>query len=370
MLANVAVDAADDVLYLKRGADAFSGVSKYGPLGDLLYRVPYGEVATMDAAGNAYVAGSFTAPQDFGLGLLVPNGNVDVFVVKLDPTGRPLFARQLDLCGDGVTSIAVDVNGRIAVSGAALGTVVLDANGGRLFQLGFSGDVAFDTQGNLIVGGSFNTTVDLGGGHILRNSGDGDGFLAKVDANGNLLFAYDIGDADLPATIHGSGRLESRLTSQRVRAVAVDAQDEIALIGEFDYDIKLFGQNQSALEIAISDVADFLHHGSFVAKLDAAGNLLWEQFGSDASAMNDVAIDLAGNVYGTGDEYGNASPPFRYRFVQKFDPAATTFGGATTSDGSGHALAVDGCGRMIWASSFRLGGPLVRFDAKLDKFNL
>jgi hypothetical protein len=369
LASNVAVDASGEVLYLKQGSDPFSGVSKLDATGELLYRVAYGEVATMDASGNAYIAGSFTEPVDFGFGPLVPNGNIDVYVVKLDASGTPLFARQLDLCGDGIASIAVDATGRIAVSGSAMGTLVLDTSGAPLFQLGFAGDVAFDSHGNLIVAGSFNSSLDLGGGHTLSNAGDGDGFIVKVDANGSYVFAYDIGDADLPIAIVGTGRLESRLTSQRIRAVAVNAQDEIAFVGEFDYDVKLFGQDRTALEIPFSDVADFLHHGSFVVKLDASGNVLWKQFGGNAAAINDVAIDTAGNVYATGAEYGNASPPFRYSFVMRIDPATNGFGGSTTTDGSGHALAVDGCGRLIWSSSYRSPGALNPFIARLDKFN-
>src|SRR6185503_4176007 len=110
----------------------------------------FGSVVATDRDGNAYIAGAFTAPLDVGLGVMEPEGNVDVFVAKLDAHGDVVFARPLRLCGDGVQSIAVDRTGRIAVSGREMGTAVLAPSGELELVLALSGQVGFSSHGDLI----------------------------------------------------------------------------------------------------------------------------------------------------------------------------------------------------------------------------
>ena len=54
----------------------------------------------VDAAGNIYVAGKFRRSATFGATTLVSAGGLDIFVLKLDPAGKPLWAVSAGGPGD------------------------------------------------------------------------------------------------------------------------------------------------------------------------------------------------------------------------------------------------------------------------------
>jgi hypothetical protein len=360
---DVAVDAAGEVFYTRATGDGFT-LAKYGSDGALIYRRPFGEVVAVDARGNAYVAGAFTAPIDLGLGMMIPESDMDVFVVKLAPDGRPVFARALGLCPDSVQSIAVARDGRIAVSGDEMGTVVLDATGEVLFTREFSGAVAFDSAGNLVVGGQFSGAIDFGGAGF-ETAGDLDGFVVKLDADGKALWSHQIGDADLPVKLLASGTTVAMPTRQLVGSVAIGPGDEVVLVGQFDYDVKLFGTDHVAAQVNIASVP--LRSGGFIVALDAAGKVELENVRLGLDGYRDVAVDSRGNIIATGMELAEASPPFRYALLTKLDPDGSVVFGKTNQIGAGHAVAIDTCDNVLWSASIRPGGPDLPFAAQLIK---
>jgi hypothetical protein len=360
---DLAVDAAGDVFYTRATGDAFT-LAKYASDGSLVYRRPFGEVVASDAKGNAYIAGAFTAPIDLGLGVMIPEADMDVFVAKLAPDGTPVFARSLGLCPDSVQSIAVARDGRIAVSGDEMGTVVLDATGEILFTRAFSGAVAFDSAGNLIVAGQFSGAIDLGGA-LFKTGGDLDGFVAKLDPDGNHLWSYQIGDADLPVTLLASGTTVSAPTRQLVGSVAIGPDDEVVLVGQFDYDVKLFGTDHVAALVHIASVP--LRSGGFIVALDAAGQVKLDSVRLGLDGYRDVAVDSRGDIVATGMELAESSPPFRYALLTKLDPSGAAVFGKTNEIGAGHAVAVDTCGNVLWSASIRQGGPDQPMTAQLIK---
>lgn len=252
-----------------------------------------------------------------------------------------------------LSSLAASADGRIAISGSAMGTIVLAGTGDVVFARAFAGDVAFDKGGDLVITGTFAGQVDFGDGRSHVASGASDAFIAKLDRAGKPVFVHVIGDAELPIALAGSGRKIEQPSAQRGTAIAVGADDTIAAIGEFDLDINLFGENRAALEIASADVADHLHHGSYVVRLDPAGNLIDRVFGNHA-AMKDVAIGPAGDAIITGASYADNHAPYRDAFLERAGGAA--FVGFPTSTGTGHALAVDGCGNLVVTASLSTGG--------------
>ncbi|HEY0482475.1 MAG TPA: hypothetical protein VGD37_33370 [Kofleriaceae bacterium] len=351
---DVAVDPAGDVFYARATGDAFS-VAKYAPDGRLVYRVPFGEVVAVDAKGNAYIAASFTKPLDIGLGVMVPDADMDVFVAKLAPDGTPVFARPLGMCPDSVRSIAVAADGRIAVSGDEMGTVVLDASGKLLFMTTFSGALAFDSAGNLIVGGSFMGTLDLGGGTVFQTGGDLDGFVVKLDRDGNAVWSLQIGDASLPIQLLASGTPVTAPTRQLVASVAVGPGDEVVFVGQFDYDVKLFDSDHVAAMVDIASVP--LRSGGFIVALDASGKVKLQEVRLGLDGYSDVAVDARGSIIATGMELAEASPPFRDALLTKLDASGNFLFGRTNEIGAGHAVAADACGNVFWSASIRKGGP-------------
>ena len=351
---DVAFDSAGDAFYTRGDAAGFS-LAKYAPDGSLVYRVPYGEVVAADAQGNAYVAAAFDKPLDIGLGVMIPNADMDVFVAKLAPDGTPVFARPLGLCPDSVRSIAVARDGRIAVSGDEMGTLVLDASGKLLFDRAFAGALAFDSAGNLIVGGWFMGAIDFGNDARFTTGGDADGFVVKYGPDGNLKWAYQIGDANLPVQLLASGRVISAPTRQLVGSVAVGPDDEVVIVGQFDYDINLFGTQHVAAEVSIASVP--LRSGGFVVAFDALGKVTLSSARLGLDGYSDVAVDSLGNIVATGMELAEASPPFRYALLTKLDATGKLVFGKTNEIGAGHAVAVDVCGNVLWSASIRKGGP-------------
>lgn len=71
-----------------------------------------------DAAGNTVTTGWFQGSVDFGTGALASKGNKDVFVVKLDPAGKVVWAQSWgDHDHDQGRAIATDDKGAIYVTG-------------------------------------------------------------------------------------------------------------------------------------------------------------------------------------------------------------------------------------------------------------
>lgn len=362
---DVAVDAKGNAYYTRGTAGGSFTLTKYSPAGMVVYHVPFGEVVATDADGNAYVAGAFSAPLDIGLGPMTPAADMDVFVAKLAPDGEPVFARALGMCPDSVRSIAVARDGRIAVSGEEMGTVVLDAKARVLFTRPFAGDLAFDSAGNLIVGGAFSGAIDLGGGMGFKTGGDLDGFVVKLDRSGTALWSHQIGDASLPVTLTPSSTVVSTPTRQLIAAVAVGPKDEVVIAGRFDDDVKLFGTDYVANLVDIASVP--LRSGGFVAALDAAGTVMVKNVRLGVDGYNDVAVDAGGDIVVTGAELVDTSAPYREAQLIRLDPAGTAVFETTSHIGMGHAVAVDPCGNVLWSASVRLGLPGDALTAQLIK---
>lgn len=345
------------------------GVTKLDARRDVVFTYPYGTVAALDAAGNVFVAGAFKAPRDFGTGVIAPAGNVDVFLVKLSPNGDVLFATTIGECGgNGVQSIAVGRDGRIAISGSAMGTVVLDGSGATLFRLAAYGHVAFDTHGRLVVGGVFAGTVDLGNGHRLSttSASDTDSFVARYRVDGHYDTSVRLGDAPLPVDVPGY-REVNEPSIQALSGIAVGPNDEIALAGAYMLDIDLFGQIFTTPPFFPSGEMA----GTFVAKLDADFNVAFADVGQGANASNPiggltvgsgsvlpgnpVAIDSHGGVIVSSQTTGNAFFPDSYAALTKYNADGTgrffIDGGNTfLFAGYGLGVSVDACDNILWSS--------------------
>jgi hypothetical protein len=114
-----------DTEYQSKGASDIV-VARFTTGGDLVWArtwgadredVGFGIVA--DAAGNVVVTGWFTNAVDFGKGeLKSANLNKDVFLLKLDPEGKTVWARSFgDKDHDQARSIAIDGEGNPVVAG-------------------------------------------------------------------------------------------------------------------------------------------------------------------------------------------------------------------------------------------------------------
>jgi hypothetical protein len=299
-------------------------------------------------------------------------------------SGNHLWSKRFGDAGNQWTEgIATDANGNVLVSGAFEGTV--DFGGGPLTSAGIwdafvakldpAGDhlwsqrigeqayafITTDAAGNVLVVGYFQGTVDLGGGP-LTSAGDWDVFVAKLDAAGNHLWSKRFGDASL----------------QGAESIATDAAGNVLVTGYFEGTVDLGGGPLTSA--GDSDI--------FVAKLDPAGNHLWsKRFGDASLQVGFGGSDAAGNVLVTGYFEGTVdlgggpltSAGSYDVFVAKLDPSGNhlwsqRFGDASLQAGFG---TIDASGNVLVSGHFEGtvdfgGGPLSSaggldaFIAKLD----
>ena len=297
----------------------------------------------VDASGNAYLAGYFNSPTlTFGLTSLTNAGTYDLFLAKYDSNGNVLWAKKAGGTGDDyATSVAMDTSGNAYVVGwyasptITFGSTTLtnvgyhdlflskyDANGNILWAKSAGGtsadraySVSVDALGNSYVAGFFGSPTITFGSTILTNAGIYDIFLAKYDANGNILWAKSAG---------GTG-------TDRAYSVSVDALGNSYVAGFFNSPTLTFGST-SLINMGSYDI--------FLTKYDANGNILWAKKagGTSDDETFSVAVDTSGNSYVAG----------------WFASLTITFGSNTlTNVGSSDLFLAkyDTNGNVIWAKS-------------------
>ncbi len=264
-----------------------------------------GYAIAVDAVGNSYISGYFYGTAIFGTTSLISSGAYNIFVAKLDTDGNWLWAKRAGgTSSDMSYAIAVDTAGNSYISGfidgpATFGTTILSNSGsGDIFvakidpsgnwlwakQAGGMNDdegkaIAVDAAGNSFISGDFQDSATFGT-TILTSSGNQDIFVAKLDTNGNWLWAKQAG-----GEIGDTGN-----------AIAVDALGNCSLIGYFN------GTATFGTTILTSDGGSDV----LVAKMDASGNWLWAKQvgGALMERGHAIAVDAAGNNYISGCFWG------------------------------------------------------------------
>jgi hypothetical protein len=198
----------------------------------------------LDEAGNLHATGYYDGALDFDLKQpLTPSGASNVWIAKLYASGKAAWSRGF---GDA------------------------DVQSGK--------GVGVDRDGNVIVAGPFQGSIDFGKG-VLTASGR-DFYVVKLDANGHTLWAKSFGGAGF----------------QDAQALAVDQDDNIVISGVFEGSLS-FATGVPPLETtALSD------RDAFVAKLDPDGNHLWSKSsgGKGAQLLLGLSVDPQGDVLAAG----------------------------------------------------------------------
>jgi hypothetical protein len=331
---------------LAGGAAEGGVIARLDPAGACLWskRLPDGTRVTgvgADTSNNVYLAGTMTGTVDLGGGPMTSAGLADVLIAKLDPNGNLVWARRVGGVSDDIAAGlvvdesnspvvvghfegAMDVDGSPLVSqgGKDVFLIKLDAAGGTVWVRSYgdaqdqvAAGVAVDPAYEVIVAGSFEGTIDLGGGPLV-SAGQRDVFVAKLDSAGEHLYSRSFGDG----------------LDQRALAVAVDRSGDVFVAGAFAGTMDLGG---STLTSAGGDDA-------FLIALAPEGAHQWSRSMGDASAQAGVTLAI--------DPFGNVA------LGAAMQGAADFGGGALTSAGGvDMALAkYDPLGAFLW--SHRFGG--------------
>lgn len=272
--------------------------------------------------GNPIILGNFPGTIYPGV---TSHGSYDFFVAKLDKgTGQPIWVKGF---------------------------------GGPLSDYGAS--VACDGSGSVYVTGSFQGTVNFGGGNLV-SAGQGDTFVMKLDASGAHVWSERFGDA----------------ADESGEAIAVDsAGTNVVVAGYYDGTPSFGG---GALPAAMGD-------NVFVTKLQGGnGGHVWSKGlgGSGSSIPNDVALTPAGAVvlvgsYGASISLGGPSLPSgggQNAFVAELSASGNHVwshgyaAGANTQNAS--AVAIDPSGNVLFtgqmAGTLSFGGPMLTSGGGAD----
>jgi hypothetical protein len=368
----------------------------------------------VDSGGNVVAAGHFAGEIDFGLGALVSAGLTDIFVVKLDPSGTPIWNSRFGDTGDQAAfHLKIDSDDNIVITGNFTGAV--DFGGGTLTSLGAAdGYVAqFDSDGSHLwsrrfgdtgaenslgleidatddvwIAGAFSSaSIDLGGGAISL-VGTTDCFLARFSSTGTHEFSdgYGGGSAVCFATSVASDPMGNALLGAMISGTVDFGGGGLMSAGSFDavvakFDLsgahvwsKRFGDASSQQAVSVdsdsfgnvalvgtaSGTVDFgggplMSAGGgdvFVAKFDASGSHLWSNLFGDASPQSaaEVVFDAAGNLHVSGSFAGTIN-----------------FGGSThMSDGGNDGFVVKLNSVLGFVSDFAFGDVGDQTAARLD----
>ncbi|MBK6964748.1 MAG: SBBP repeat-containing protein [Bacteroidales bacterium] len=268
----------------------------------------------VDAFGNIYVTGTFSSSTvTLGTTVLTNAGGNDIFLVKYDTDGNVLWAKSAGgLKNEYAYSLALDPSGNAYITGSfssdscLFGTITeepltlwlsgyedmflakYDVNGnavwvknatGTFRECGYS--VSVDASGNPCVAGWFGPTITFDTITLTNTNitfeGLGDVFLAKYNANGDVLWAKSAGGPGNDVAYSG----------------VADASGNIYVTGWFD---------DPAITFDTISLTSAGGYDVFLAKFDANGNVIWVKSagGTGSDLANSVAVDDTGEVYLAG----------------------------------------------------------------------
>lgn len=267
----------------------------------------------VDSYSNIYVFGRFdnsiTAPVN-----LTSNGLKDLFLSKFDKFGNLLWIRQMgsDLT-EQANGLTIDNLGNVYIAGrfqntCSFGTTSITSTGGvDIFVAKYSSEgdlswvkpvatgttfqgaqnLAIDKDGNLVLIGIFQTSIDFQGVSLTESSGINTNFIAKFDLNANLIWAKKIVNKNSNGLFYG------------ISCSNDGYYFSASLIDTIYLDIKRVGSKKNSLNNYTYDI--------LLYKTDYNGNGIWfnkiEGSGEDANISTEV--DNNGNVYVAG--YFNSS---------------------------------------------------------------
>lgn len=280
-----------------------------------------GSSVFIDAGQNVLVSGSFDTSITFnGIGL-TNAGGAHVFIAKYSRLGNITWAKNI---------------------GGSRGSAI-----------------TADQGGNIIVTGTFTNTAITIGSYTLVNSGGSnqggtaccDLFVAKLDSNGNVLWATSAGGTgdDYPS------------------AVSTDAGGNIVVTGNFDSPTLIIGQ-----DTLVNTAGPYA--SLFIIKYNANGNPVWSRC-NDAYETPSLCTDAAGYIYVTGEFWSTITfgaytltTPGSNVFIVKYSPGGSVIWATcprTQSRAGGTAVSADGSGNLFVGGWFNSANIIFGNDTLL-----
>ncbi|MBW2733098.1 MAG: hypothetical protein JRH20_11960 [Deltaproteobacteria bacterium] len=255
---------------------------------------------SLDAAGNIIVTGHFGEAVDFGGGPLTSAGQRDIFVSMLDEQGNHRWSRRFGGPSDDfAAAVATDGQSHALVTGTFQGsaefgdTMLVSAGKSDVFLASFTltgvlqwskgfgtattefaSGVVVDTTGNVTIAGSFDGSIDFGGG-LLLNAGTSDVFVASFDLEGEHRWSRRYGAA----------------LGDTAADIVVDDSGNVILTGGFN----------ETLVLGLEPLVSAGNSDVFVVSHSPSGALRWSRrFGGTQYDMGSGVAVHGGDVVVTG----------------------------------------------------------------------
>lgn len=288
-------DAADHLVWARRAGGTAESVALTDGGTEIL----------LDTAGNVVVAGRFQGTGDFGALTLSSAGETDLFVTKLDATGKFLWAqRSGGSLHDSAMAVDIDSSGNIYTANSrffyGVDVQKWSPAGNLLWSRSvedkalIEGDMRVDSYGNVFLASSFQGTVDFDPSsrtYSLSSISYPSSYVLKLTTAGNFSWVK---------TFTGN-------TSGSSAAARLDIDSSGNLIvggfysGTVDFDPS-------------TKVQRLQGGGAYIAQLNNKGALNWvkglEKTGSMTVMIWDIDWDATGGIYVLGSYTGTGSVDF------------------------------------------------------------
>lgn len=303
----IAVDQLGNIYVVSN----WKAIEKYAPNGHLIWSKTFmdgtfsdrSSEISVDNNGNIIVTGYFENTINFDPNTnpitITSNGNQDVFVLKMATNGAILWVKTFGgTSNDRSTCVDTDANGNIFVSG--------------LYESPF-----LDIDPNAST-------------FTLTRLGSKDGFIQKLDPNGNFLWGNSIGDYH---------------SYDEAGFIKIDHQGNVIVSGRFGGTVD-FDPGPAVVNANPSPSSAW-----FMLKLDNNGNFIWVKSWDISSfvvaTIYSIDVDHNNNIYATG----------RYISSLDVDPGPGVH--TVTSNGNCDNLIfrLDANGDFAWAKSFGYTTP-------------
>jgi hypothetical protein len=288
------------------------------------------DVATamaVDDAGFVYVSGT------------------DFSTIKYSPSGTQRWVQQY--AGGYATCMAIDQSANIYVAGAFktdtsgydYAAIKFDSAGNRKWVSTYAGSngsdqvngIAVDKQGNVYITGASAGASDMWCDYIT----------VKISPSGGILWTQRFGG--------------SYMTNERATAITVSDSGFVYVTGYFD---------------------KFYNHGRYdfgTIKYTPEGDTVWTRFyngtGNDDDIPHAIAVDHEGNVYITGQSWGNWYDDYA---TLKYNAAGTLlwaacYNGPVNSFDKAYSLKLDASGNVYITGAS--GGLGINYDYATIKYS-
>ena len=252
----------------------------------------------IDASGNIILGGTFSGTQDFDPGPATYNltattfGSNDICVLKLDAAGNFMWGKQI-----------------------------------RNYSFALHQEQALETDrnNNIYFAGYFEQTMDFDPGTAVFNmtsNGSNDGFLLKLDAQGNFVWVKQLG---------GTG-------ADGINDIELDTAGNIYNTGAFRNTVDF---DPGPALYPLTSVSP--RGNCFIVKLDPNGNFSYAKNLAGESWGRALAIDASNDLYITGGFHNTVD----------FDPGPGT---NSVPTGQLYTLKLNSSGNFQWVAAYYSAG--------------